>query len=213
MSEPPLCVVERWPPLASAPDQDRDGDQDGDRTGQLRRGAAGPRASFRARLGGAGKWPGPTHGAWPGRETGGPDDTHPLRPRTAVPGAAVPGWPQPPQARSPEGRAGQRRGPAAAPPGRGGRSAVCVQHLPPASGSGTGSSPPPAGASSSSSPPLPCRACTARDSHRRLRGGRARPFSPPSPAPAAPGGAHRPPLPHSRPFIPHLSDFSHPSRG
>lgn len=44
-------------------------------------------------------------------------------------------------------------------------------------------------------PPLPCRACTARDSHRRLRGGQARPLSSLSPA-----AGRLPP-----PFIPFLN--------
>lgn len=60
---------------------------------------------------------------------------------------------------------------------------------------GSGSSPPPPGASSSrsSSPPLPCRACTARDSHRRLRGGRASPCSEPAPLPLPPEPPAAPP--------------------
>lgn len=174
MSEPPLCGVERWPPLAPQSGGDRD------RPGQTRSGAAQPRASLRPQVA-------RTHLRRQGRGMGVPAYTqtalHPQCPhlRGCLPASAE--------------RAGQRL--LADQPG-------CRRATP---FPGSGSSPPPPGASSSSrssSPPLPCRACTARDSHRRLRGGRARPSSPPAPLPLPP----EPPVapPHRLPVPP--PDFS-----
>lgn len=164
MSEPPLCVVERWPPLAPQPGGDRDRDRDRPGPNSQRRCPA-PRIPSHAG--------GPDSLTEAGQRDGRPrlhtDTPASLRVRVPVPGAASPP---------------ARRGQGSSSPGT--SPATGSLHLSPASGSG--SSPPPPGASSSrsSSPPLPCRACTARDSHRRLRGGRARPSSPPAPLPLPP---------------------------
>lgn len=158
MSEPPVCVVARWPPLAPESDGDRD------RPGPNSARRCPSRASLRLEAA-------PTHSRRQGRGMGVPGHTQtPRTPRCPHPGAASP-------------RAGQRL-----PGDRPG----CLRAAP---FPGSGSSPPPPGASSSrsSSPPLPCRACTARDSHRRLRGGRASPCSEPAPQPLPPEPPAAPP--------------------
>lgn len=173
MSEPPLCVVERWPPLAPESGGDRDRDRDRPGPNSQRRCPAPHPFMW--------KWPGLTHGGraegWASPVTGGDTDT-PAPLGVPVPGAA-----------SPAARSGQ---------GSGSPSSACALHLSPASGSG--SSPPPPGASSSrpSSPPLPSPAEHAQPGTRIAgseAGGRdpvPRQPLPPEP-PAAP--PHRLPLP------------------